>query len=321
MTGNDDPARRPPRRAEKPRHHTPALLGMRIVPSPELMAALRENPGSTLSISSPADAASDSAPGRKVPAASIEQGAVVENCGCPGCGVDFSVTYVRTIPRGDLDPDRDIDVSCPTCFCLVTVTAPQSLSLDDLVVGPPRTTPPPTKVLQRARAVRASDASLGVAHSERIAALELERDDWQVKARTDLVTGVLNERAHTDDAESAGEGHAVFELSTVQAVYDYCGQFSGNQYARDAAGVIALAAGPDVRMYRIGTAKFALIATDLEAAKLAGQRINEALRKAGSSFPRSEGDEDPADPAPTLEEFLARHPKPYGLKVRLQRAQ
>jgi hypothetical protein len=256
-----------------------------------------------------------------MPAFSVGENAVASNFGCPDCGVDFSVAYVCTTLNRDLDPDRDVDVSCPTCSGLVTVTAPQSLSLDDLAVGPPRTTAPSTKVLERARALRASDPSLSLEHSERIAALELERDDWQLKARTDFATGVLNERAHTEDtAVDAVKGHAVLEVPTVQTVYDHCGQFSGNQYARDAAGIIALAAGPDVRVYRLGTAKFALITADLQTARLAGQAVKEALRNAGSSFPRSEGDDTPDD-APTLEDFLARHPKPYGLKVRMQLAQ
>lgn len=305
-----------PRRGERARHHVGSFTRTRINPSPELLSLLAANPGADLRLTHRADEGSDPNSTKHVPAFRLDFDAVAENISCPHCAADFSVAYV-----GRADPEaesQDIIVSCPMCAEGVIVVLPRSLEPDGVVVGPPRSVAPAADVLKRGRALRSADSSLTVGSSETIATLEMDRDAWRLKARTDAVTGLLNERAHIEDAEDETRAHAVLEIPPVQAVYDECGQSSGNQYARDTARIIEGAAGEGVFVYRLGTAKFALIAPDIEVVRRAAEAVRDALRSAVSSIAESEGSESARD-APSLEEFLAQHPKSFGLKVRLRR--
>jgi GGDEF domain-containing protein len=304
-----------PRRGEKARHHVGSFISTRINPSPELLSLLAANPGADLRLTHRGDEGSDTTSTLQVPAFRLDFDAVAENISCPHCAADFSVAYVGRARPGD--ESHDFIVCCPKCAERVIVVVPRSLEPDDVVVGPPRSVAPAADVLKRGRALRSADSSLTIGPSETIATLEMDRDSWRLKARTDAVTGLLNERAHIEDAEDETCAHAVLHIPEVQGVYDECGQSSGNQYARDTARMIESAAGEGVRVYRIGTAKFAMIAADIESVRRATETVRAALRNAVSSIAESGGSQSARD-APSLGEFLAQHPKPYGLTVRLR---
>jgi GGDEF domain-containing protein len=110
------------------------------------------------------------------------------------------------------------------------------------------------------------DPSLLPRHAERIAELEFEATRWRQRALTDPVTGLLSERAHIADAP-AGQGHAVMALPDVQAVYDNCGQQSGNVFLQDVVAALRPEASKhEARLYRIGTAKLAAITVGVDEA-------------------------------------------------------
>jgi len=305
------------RRAEKARRNPSSILRTRVGPSPELLAFVRENPGADLGFSPGTGATSGKAAESPLRAFSAEDDARADNLGCPHCQTDFSVAY--PIGPRRTGESHDVNVSCPACGGPVIAALPASIAPDHVAVGPARQQSPVAAVLERALSLRRADSSLNVRHSETIATLELERDELRQRARTDPATGLLNERAHLEDREETPRGHVALHVSSVQAVYDSCGQESGNQYARDVARLIELAAGAQTRTYRLGTAKFALITRDFETAGPAAEAVRHAIRNAISSVSDAGGAEPGQEPASSLEEFLARHPKPYGLKVRMRR--
>jgi GGDEF domain-containing protein len=168
------------------------------------------------------------------------------------------------------------------------------------------------------RELLASHRDLPAAHAERIARLEDELAEAQRQARTDYVTGLLNERAHAADSEGRDLGHGVMIVPAVELVYDRCGQSSGNRIANDAARILRAAARDRVHLYRMGSAKFALIGPDVDVIKSVLEDIRAALAAATLSVAR--GDEVPPAGARNLEEHLDLHPKPFGLEVRMRLA-
>jgi GGDEF domain-containing protein len=303
------------RRAHAARQHPSTFTRTRIDASPELIAFMKRNPGADLRFGPAVDGAKPAPMALKIPAFAVRADAEAINVGCPNCQADFSVAYLLT-DEADAHHRRDVILRCPACAEAVIVETPDEIEPSELVVGPPRSTSPKAVVLNRARVLRDADTSLSVAHSEQMAILELERDEYREEARTDFATGALNERARDEDGAAKGQGHAVLEMPDVQVVYDACGQASGNVYARDVARILALAAEGLARVYRIGTAKFAMIAPDLERVRRATERVNEELRSASTSISTDDG--TPVfDPSATVAQFLERHAKPYGLKVRV----
>lgn len=106
------------------------------------------------------------------------------------------------------------------------------------------------------------------------------------------------------------------EIPAVQTVYDYCAQSSGNRYARDLASVMRQALGDGTKLYRIGTAKFAIIVASVEAVEWASKVLRPAFDRCVTILPRGAvlGTEAPS----TLDALLAAHPHPFDLEVRLR---
>jgi hypothetical protein len=133
-------------------------------------------------------------------------------------------------------------------------------------------------VEQRISELLKEDPSLLPRHAERIADLETEVSRWRHRALTDPITGLLSERAHIVDSEVTGRGHLVMEIPDGQAVYDYCGQNSGNVFLRDiVAALLPEAARHEARFYRIGTAKLAAITRGIEEAAELGAVLKRIL--------------------------------------------
>ena len=172
---------------------------------------------------------------------------------------------------------------------------------------------------QRASALLRDDPSLLARHAERIARLELEVSLWQQRALTDPVTGLLSECAHIADARPSGQGHAVMALPDVQAVYDNCGQESGNVFVRDVvASLQPVAIVHEARLYRIGTAKLAAITNGVEraAALMAAlKRILDSL-SITCALPGGRTPDVRAGEAGGLADFLERNRGTFGAVVR-----
>lgn len=124
----------------------------------------------------------------------------------------------------------------------------------------------------------ASDPTLSQRHAERIATLEAAIVVLHRESRTDVVTGLLSERAQRED-EAAVEGTwMALQIDDVQLAYDRCGHKSGNQFVSDLTKLMAEGARAcGVRLYRMGTSKFAAFSPDAERIK-AFSAIMDALK-------------------------------------------
>jgi len=175
-----------------------------------------------------------------------------------------------------------------------------------------------TSVSRRARPPRV-DGDLSKTHdAERIVELESEVARWRESALTDPVTGLLNERAHLADAP-AGKGHAVTEIPDVLAVYDYCGQSSGNVFARDVAAALdAEAKRRQARLYRIGTAKLAAITANVPEAKALMEAFGPVLGNLTVTcvLPKQSSAEPQEMMWGSLVQFLEAHRDTFGATVR-----
>jgi len=113
-----------------------------------------------------------------------------------------------------------------------------------------------------------------------------------------------------------GSGHGVMSIPVIVSVYDRCGQQSGNRIARDVARIIQITAGGRIRVYRIGTGKFAFIGPDKDTMRGVLAEINTELQAASVTV--DENNEGALKGARSIEEFLERHSRPFGLKIRMR---
>jgi diguanylate cyclase (GGDEF)-like protein len=110
------------------------------------------------------------------------------------------------------------------------------------------------------------------------------------ESRTDALTGLLNRRAYEERlaieaARSARYGHplglAIFDLNGFKAVNDNLGHPAGDEVLKGVAAAIDSSRLTD-DAFRIGGDEFALLMpeTKLDGAKIAAQRVVEAIEKA-----------------------------------------
>jgi GGDEF domain-containing protein len=304
-------------RATVPHSGTGAAFRVTLEPSAELVAAMKA--GMTVEVPTGSAAGTptgDTQHSTSVPAFATRSEHATHH-GCPHCRADFSITC----PGESSGEKRDLTVSCPSCTRPVLAPVPIGVDPGSVEIGPVWQALPPRRIRDRVRALMAQHRDLSATHAERMARLEDELAEAQAEARTDFVTGLLNERAHTDDSKGSSKessAHGVIQVPLVESVYRWCGQASGNQVARDAAAILRDTAGSQVRAYRMGTAKFALIGPS-QAVQAVLAAFSTELREATVSAPAAENGTKPSDLG--IDEYLAHHPKASGLAVRIRAGQ
>lgn len=289
-----------------------SAIRVTLEPSAELLALLEAHPTGELRFGPAPDTATDGEHCTQTVQGMTSRSEHSRNHGCPHCGEDFSITCPNDSPA----ETRDIDVSCPYCDGPILVPVETDGGPESVEVGPAWDSLPPRRIRDRVRALMSEAPELKVEHAERIARLEDELADAREEARTDPVTGLLNERAHI--ADRAGTAHGVMRLPLLETVYDRCGQESGNQLAHDAARILRTTAKDRVRVYRIGNGKFAFIGDDGDTMKAVLAEIATEVKEASVTAARD------VEGAPTscasIDDFIDRHPKPHGLEVRMRRS-
>lgn len=278
-----------------------------LEPSAELLALLEAHPGGELRFG-PSEATDGENVQTVQGVTSYSEHAT--NHGCPHCEEDFSITCPNDSPA----ETREMDVSCPYCDGPMLVPVATDGGPESVEVGPAWDALPPRRIRDRVRVLMGEARELSVKHAERIARLEDELADAREEARTDPVTGLLNERAHI--ADRAGSAHGVMHIPMLETVYYRCGQESGNRLAHDAARLIRATVRDRVRVYRIGNAKFACIGDDVDTMQAILEEIQADVKAASVTAPRDV--EGAPGSCASIEDFIDRHPSPYGLKIRMR---
>ncbi|WP_093992114.1 GGDEF domain-containing protein [Flavimaricola marinus] len=124
-----------------------------------------------------------------------------------------------------------------------------------------------------------------VRQRQKIQMLNMQLEDL---LRRDPLTGVLTRRYFLNGVQSAMAGGGVLlviDVDAFKSVNDTWGHPAGDRVLTEIAGRIGRAAGPDVRVGRLGGEEFAVFAAGVGLTD--GQRLGEALRSEVAAMPIS----------------------------------